>query len=99
MYLARKHTTMSFPEIGRFMGNKNHSTVILAERRIKKMLDAGKTPEEIIQSLSIRCLSRGASPDEVTRLVAIVNESPNPQAGLEDVFWAILNSAEFSLNH
>lgn len=38
MYLARKHTSMSYPEIGRFMGNKNHSTVILAERRISKML-------------------------------------------------------------
>lgn len=39
MYLARKHTEMSYPEIGRFMGNKNHSTVILATRRIKKVLD------------------------------------------------------------
>ncbi len=38
MYLARKHTNMSFPEIGRFMGNKNHSTVILACRRINKVL-------------------------------------------------------------
>ena len=38
MYLARKHTDMSYPEIGRFMGNKNHSTVILARRRIAKML-------------------------------------------------------------
>ncbi len=41
MYLARKHTDMSFPEIGRFMGNKNHSTVILASRRISKILQAG----------------------------------------------------------
>jgi chromosomal replication initiator protein len=40
MYLARKHTDMSFPEIGRFMGNKNHSTVILANRRIEHMLVA-----------------------------------------------------------
>ena len=40
MYLARKHTAMSFPEIGRFMGNKNHSTVILACRRIAKLLSA-----------------------------------------------------------
>jgi chromosomal replication initiator protein len=38
MYLARKHTEMSFPEIGRFMGNKNHSTVILANRKISKLL-------------------------------------------------------------
>ncbi len=40
MYFARKHTNMSYPEIGRFMGNKNHSTVILASRRISKMLQA-----------------------------------------------------------
>jgi len=40
MYLARKHTDMSFPEIGRFMGNKNHSTVILACRRIGKLLQS-----------------------------------------------------------
>ncbi len=43
MYLARKHTDMSFPEIGRFMGNKNHSTVILASRRISKALQANDT--------------------------------------------------------
>ncbi len=39
MFLARKHTDMSFPEIGRLMGNKNHSTVILACRRIGKTLE------------------------------------------------------------
>ncbi len=43
MYLARKHTDMSFPEIGRFMGNKNHSTVILANRRIQERLTADDT--------------------------------------------------------
>lgn len=40
MYLARKHTEMSFPEIGRFMGNKDHSTVILASRRIRRLLES-----------------------------------------------------------
>ncbi|MBN1788757.1 MAG: chromosomal replication initiator protein DnaA [Sedimentisphaerales bacterium] len=38
MYLARKYTQMSFPEIGRLMGNKNHATVILACRKIEEML-------------------------------------------------------------
>ncbi len=38
MYLARRHTDMSFPEIGRFMGNKNHSTVLLASRRIATLV-------------------------------------------------------------
>ena len=43
MYLARKHTRMSSSEIGRFMGNKNHATVLLAckkiEDHIKRNLD------------------------------------------------------------
>ncbi len=38
MYLARKHTSLSFPEIARLMGNKNHTTVLLACRRITKYL-------------------------------------------------------------
>jgi chromosomal replication initiator protein len=38
MYLARKYTDMSFPEIGRLMGNKNHATVILACRKIEDLL-------------------------------------------------------------
>jgi len=41
MYLARKHTRLSFPELGRLMGNKNHSTVLLACRRLQEMLDGG----------------------------------------------------------
>ena len=35
MYLTRKYTKMSYPEIGKLMGNKNHATVILACRRIE----------------------------------------------------------------
>lgn len=38
MYLTRKHTPMSFPEIGKYMGNKNHSTVILACKKIEQSL-------------------------------------------------------------
>jgi len=40
MYLARKHTKMSSCEIGRFMGNKNHATVLLACQRIEELLKA-----------------------------------------------------------
>ncbi|RIK66696.1 MAG: chromosomal replication initiator protein DnaA [Planctomycetota bacterium] len=38
MFIARKHTDLSFPEIGRMMGNKNHTTVLLACRRITQLL-------------------------------------------------------------
>ncbi len=38
MYLARTHTNMSSPEIGKFLGNKNHATVLLGSRKIENML-------------------------------------------------------------
>jgi chromosomal replication initiator protein len=38
MYLARKHTRMSSSEIGRFMGNKNHATVLLACKKIEELI-------------------------------------------------------------
>lgn len=38
MHLARKHTDLSFPDIGRLMGDKNHTTVLLACRRIAQLL-------------------------------------------------------------
>jgi chromosomal replication initiator protein len=40
MTLARRHTQMSFPEIGRYMG-KNHSSVVLATQRMQRLLDDG----------------------------------------------------------
>ncbi len=41
MFLARRHTRMSYPEIGRFMG-KNHSSAVLAVQRMERMLAEGK---------------------------------------------------------
>ena len=38
MYLVRKHTNMSSSEIGRFMGNKNHATVLLACKKIEDQI-------------------------------------------------------------
>jgi chromosomal replication initiator protein len=38
MYLTRKHTNMSSSEVGRYMGNKNHATVLVACRNVEEML-------------------------------------------------------------
>jgi chromosomal replication initiator protein len=38
MYLTRKHTKMSSAQIGRFMGNKNHATVLSAYKRIEDLV-------------------------------------------------------------
>jgi chromosomal replication initiator protein len=42
MYLSRQHTTAAFAEIGRFYGDRNHSTVIAAHRRVEGWLKENK---------------------------------------------------------
>ena len=37
MYLAKRLTTRSFPEIGRMFGGRDHTTVIHAVRRIEQL--------------------------------------------------------------
>ena len=55
MYLARKLTNSSFPDIGEKIGGRDHSTVIYSNNKIKKMIERDyhlrKTVEEIELSL------------------------------------------------
>ena len=80
----------------------NGSTVtgkIASGGLIKKLLEAGKTPEQVMDSLYIRCLGRRPSPEELERLKGVVAGAGSPQQGLEDVMWAVLNSREMLFNH
>ena len=65
---------------------------------VKKMLDARRSPEEIIKTLYLRCLGREPSPEELAKLNTLAAGGQTVQR-LEDVFWGILNSREFSFNH
>lgn len=50
MYLARKHTSAAYSEIGQYFGGRNHSTVISAERKIHASL-TDSTPVRIASQL------------------------------------------------
>ena len=38
MFLARKHTAAAYSEIGRYFGDRNHSTAVAAEKKIRQWL-------------------------------------------------------------
>lgn len=39
MYLTRRHTHAAYQEIGRYFGNRNHSTVMSAERKVQGWIE------------------------------------------------------------
>jgi Protein of unknown function (DUF1549)/Protein of unknown function (DUF1553) len=57
---------------------------------------------ERVETLFMATLSRRPAPEESSRFVAYVESggaAKNPKQALADAFWALLNSAEFALNH
>jgi chromosomal replication initiator protein len=38
VYLARKHTSAAYSEIGRYFGGRNHSTAVAAEKKVRQWL-------------------------------------------------------------
>jgi len=51
MYLFRKLTKLSFPEIGQFFGGRDHSTVIYSIKKIEGLLLEDKKIKELVDNL------------------------------------------------
>lgn len=67
---------------------------------IKRLTDQKRTPEQILEEIYVRCLSRKPTAEEAARLKAMVTApGADVQATLTDAFWAILNSKEFVFTH
>jgi hypothetical protein len=74
-------------------GKLARSTVVASD------LKAGRKPEEIVDDLFLRALSRKPSEAEKKKLLALVADNPRDRAAYDDIFWALLNSTEFEFNH
>jgi chromosomal replication initiator protein len=51
MFLARELTNASFPDIGNKVGGRDHSTVIYAHNKIKRMLETDKTLQDTLDGI------------------------------------------------
>ncbi len=51
MYLARKHTDCSYPEIGMKFGGKDHTTIIHAVKKIERMAEKEASIRNTIESI------------------------------------------------
>lgn len=61
MYLARTLTSYSLKEIGRFFGNKNHTTVVFAHQAVKQKIGKSKSLALEVEQLKRQLLGAQAS--------------------------------------
>jgi hypothetical protein len=66
---------------------------------VPSLLQQKKGPEEIIDELYVRTLSRRPAPGQKEKLMALAAANPTDRKTYEDILWALLNSTEFSFNH
>jgi hypothetical protein len=80
-------------------GDKVHEKIVASEGRIARRLAEKATDAELIDELYLATFCR--LPDERERLTVakLVAAAPSRKEGLEDLLWALLNSAEFVFNH
>jgi hypothetical protein len=84
---------------GKFMAA---ATSLEGNRNLAGIIDSNTTPARRIETLYLVVLSRKPRPEEAERALKYV-ESGGPSGdgkkAMADLFWALLNSGEFMLNH
>ena len=62
MYLARRMTTCSLPQIGRMFGGRDHSTVVQAIKNVIKMMEADRLFAQRV-SECVKTIGQHATPE------------------------------------
>lgn len=87
--------THSIPQVLKLMNTRdyaeNNPTVQTATN--------GKSPPEAVTNLFLAVLGRPPADAEREEMLAYLNALGEPRRGYPDVFWVLLNSAEFLVNH
>lgn len=66
---------------------------------LRRMIEEDWNDRDLIEELFLRTVSRKPEPLEVDAALSAVEAAKGRRQGLEDVFWALLNSKEFLYQH
>lgn len=80
-------------------GDTLHKKVSAEQGRVSKLLAAKRTDDDIIDELYMATLARRPTAAERAAILPKVTAAPSRREGYEDLLWALLNTAEFVLNH
>lgn len=80
-------------------GDKVHEKIVADQGRIARRLGEKATDAELIDELYLATFCRRPDDRERTTVARLIAAAPSRKEGLEDLLWALLNSAEFVFNH
>jgi hypothetical protein len=95
----RKHTLTLNQVIHRISGDTIQRRITNEGGLLSKMLAANRSVEEIIDELYLGTVSRSPTAQDRDLGQQAIARAGNVRAGLEDLFWSLLNSKEFWYNH
>lgn len=83
-----------------FMNNKDFNNALRSNPRVLgDILRRHEGPEDRINAIVERLLSRPATRTELDRFVPYVRARKEARAAYEDVYWVLMNTNEFFFNH
>ena len=66
---------------------------------VDRLMQASKSPGAVVEGLYLAALSRRPSAEELEDATAFVDRRKSARDGYAELLWALLNSAEFVINH
>ncbi|MEO2049205.1 MAG: DUF1549 and DUF1553 domain-containing protein [Pirellulales bacterium] len=82
-----------------FNGSLIHKKLADKNNRFHKMLEAGRTTEDVLSELYRFAMCRTPTEQEMQTATAHIASQESPARGLEDVCWVLFNSDEFLTQH
>jgi hypothetical protein len=95
----RKQTQTLNQALHLFSGDTIHNKTTSSDGVLARLLRSGKPADDIVEELYLSTLSRFPDPSERDLARTAISKAGGAKRGLEDVFWALLNSKEFLYNH
>jgi hypothetical protein len=75
-----------------------NSAMMNNDNLVRQLVKAGDAPLQVIERLFLTTLSRRPTAEESQKLLDYIGKHDTNKA-YGDIFWALLNSSEFTLNH
>ena len=80
-------------------GDTVQKKIVNDDSVLTELIDDRKAADEIIEELYLRTVTRYPDAEEREFARMAIDKAGDNRRGLEDVFWALLNSKEFLYNH